>query len=344
MCAKLERKITAEYESISPALLPIHTRLLDVKRELSGLKSTKPSLQRIGYIQQELQEIDSARLDGKWMDLQGDVVPGQATVLWMLEGVCMLMFCLGCLGKGKKPTNTSKAQITHSECFSDCNQLLSLREPIAGDNPLRTHYEELIAIKMTLEDMLQEVVQDDLSGIPMQHDLLTIQQKLGMIDNLRVDGKFLDPQVTKNPGAPVPEGQAVMHFLLHKAYRLVYRLQAIIPWIEESLLPVLHKLLTLRKCLTELVKWKVELEREESLPYQMKLMSVIRLIPPLPPAKGVGVATPASSAPGSEADVAAGQGPSSASSVQPLEGVERLHALAKEVEGLLRSLMVVPPS
>jgi hypothetical protein len=38
-----------------------------------------------------------------------------------------------------------------------------------------------------------------------------IQIQLGEVDNLRVDGKFLGPD-----GQSVPEGQGVLHFLLHK--------------------------------------------------------------------------------------------------------------------------------
>lgn len=40
-------------------------------------------------------------------------------------------------------------------------------------------------------------------------DLIPYQVKLGQIDNMRVDGKFM-------VGDAVPPGQAVLHYLLHK--------------------------------------------------------------------------------------------------------------------------------
>lgn len=65
-----------------------------------------------------------------------------------------------------------------------------------------------------------------------------MQYKLGEIDNLRTDGQFLAN------GECVP-GQAVLHFLLHKCYRLIYKLQVICEAIDDSLRPVYNQLMTL---------------------------------------------------------------------------------------------------
>ncbi len=88
---------------------------------------------------------------------------------------------------------------------------------------------------------------------------------------MREDGKFLAPD------GSVPAGQAVLHFLLHKCYRLIYKLQVQIEPVAESLLHIHKQLLTLQKCLLQLVKWNVQMEHEELIPYQMKLTSIVTL-------------------------------------------------------------------
>lgn len=90
--------------------------------------------------------------------------------------------------------------------FDDCHELLASKDPVDGDNPLRNTYEELIKIKQHLER---------LASFPAwtlrSDDLIPYQVKLGQIDNMRVDGKFLI-----KGSIEVPPGQAVLHFLLHK--------------------------------------------------------------------------------------------------------------------------------
>jgi hypothetical protein len=102
--------------------------------------------------------------------------------------------------------------------------------------------------------------------------LIPYQIHLGQIDNLRVDGKFMAPD------GSVPPGQAVLHFLLHKCYRLIYKLQMACEPVAESLMPIYNQLLTLQKCLLQLKKWNVSLTYSELVPYQMKLRSLQSLV------------------------------------------------------------------
>lgn len=95
-----------------------------------------------------------------------------------------------------------------------------------------------------------------------------LQRQLGKIDDLRIDGKFLDSEGNCAPG------QAVLHFLLHKCYRLVYKLQVSRFTVADSLMHVYKQLMTLDKCLKELLKWNMELEDADLLPYQMKLSMI----------------------------------------------------------------------
>ncbi|KAI8912696.1 hypothetical protein EDD86DRAFT_178912, partial [Gorgonomyces haynaldii] len=231
----LLQRLQDELNAISPALQPIHHKLVDLKQQLETLlRRGGPSafaLSEVEFIQDQVREIDSARIDGKYLAIDGTVVPGQAAVIELLES-----------------------------CFEDIHELLASREPVDGENELRPVYEDLIRIKARLDLMLKYsrwAVRTD--------DLHPIQKRLGEIDNMRVDGKFMDQQ------GKIPSGQAVLHFLLSKCYRLVYKIQIENEAVDDDLMPVYNQLLTLSKCLDELLNWSLKLNDTELLPYQMKL-------------------------------------------------------------------------
>lgn len=230
--------LAVELEGLSPSLIPIHTRLVQLKGELEAIIARKSahsfSLAEVQVIQDEVRSVDSARIDGKFMTEDQVVVPGQAAVIELLE-----------------------------LCFEDVHELLAAREPVSGVNVHRPAYEELIQIRSRLE-YLQRCSKWTLKP----EDLHPMQQKLGKIDSLRVDGKFVDES------GNCPPGQAVLHFLLHKCYRLVYKLQISSEPVADSLMPVFQQLVTLQKCLTELTKWKIELNEIELMPYRLKLSGI----------------------------------------------------------------------
>ncbi|KAJ3031700.1 UNVERIFIED_CONTAM: hypothetical protein HDU68_001217 [Siphonaria sp. JEL0065] len=184
-CVSLLKELKEALAIISPFLLPIHSRLVEIKNDLQQLIGRRSahafSLAEVQMLQDELLEIDSARIDGSYLGKDGTVLPGQATVIWLLE-----------------------------QCYEDAHELLALREAISGENPLRTIYESLIRLKTKL-DHLELVYKYTFKC----DDLVPIQMELGKIDNMRVDGKFVDET------GQVPEGQAVLHFLLHKVIAFV---------------------------------------------------------------------------------------------------------------------------
>ncbi|KAJ3362998.1 hypothetical protein HDU91_003172 [Kappamyces sp. JEL0680] len=253
-CQAMLKSLQGELAQISSALIPIHVRLVEIKMELEGLIARKNphafSLVQVQVLQDELREIDSARIDGKYIARDGSVVPGQASVIDLLEAA-----------------------------FDDCHELLAARDPVDGENPLRQVYEDLIRIKNTLEQyatyprwFARATNPRTLKG----DDLIPFQVRLGKIDNMRSDGKFLAPDGT------CPPGQAVLHFLLHKlayrqCYRLVYNLQTEMEPVAESLMPIYNQLLTLQRCLQQLVKWNVEMTSDELIPYQIKLTQINKL-------------------------------------------------------------------
>lgn len=49
--------------------------------------------------------------------------------------------------------------------------------------------------------------------------------------------------------------QALLNFMLHKCYRLIYVLLSASEPIAEALMPIHNQLLTVRRCLLEVKKW-----------------------------------------------------------------------------------------
>ena len=135
------------------------------------------------------------------------------------------------------------------------------------DNPLRGVYEKLIQIRANLES--HEMT---FRWTLNPSSLSIIQQELGKIDNLRVDGKFMALD------GSIPQGQAVLHFLLHKCYRLVRKLLTSMEPVSDDLMPHYNQLLTLKKCLGELEKFEISLSDHEIMPYKMKLGSLESLL------------------------------------------------------------------
>ncbi|KAJ3300699.1 hypothetical protein HK104_007600 [Borealophlyctis nickersoniae] len=235
--------LSTSLHSIAPALIPVYDRLIELKEELLSILARKSphafSLSEIQLIQDELRSIDSVRIDGKFIGKDETVLSGQAAVISLME-----------------------------ECYDDVHELLAARDAIGGNNPLRPIYEQLIRIKARLERMVLTIRWTMGRG----EKLVAIQRELGDIDNLRVDGKFLDEQ------GNVPEGQAILHFLLHKCYRMVYKLVSTAEPVDESLIPIYNQLTTLKNCLSELVRWRVSLTSAEMIPYQLRFAGFDNLV------------------------------------------------------------------
>jgi hypothetical protein len=78
-----------ELNGISPILTPIRDRLIEIVSELCALIARKEynafSLVEIQVLQAEVGKIDSARIDGKFISLDGTIVAGQGAVIDLIE-------------------------------------------------------------------------------------------------------------------------------------------------------------------------------------------------------------------------------------------------------------------
>jgi hypothetical protein len=199
--------VSKRQDSISPSLAPIHSRLVEIHVELQNLLNLPNlpasfSLAEVQLLQDDLREIESLKVDGKFETRDGIVVAGQASVFELVEL---------CYEACVSITNTEKL-VEELNCRAE--------EDVDGKG--LSHIYESLNInlrKLKRLELMSHWFSAAGGAQKLEKELLPIQQELGRIDDLRVDGKFMDE-------GRVPPGQAVLHFLLHKCYRITNKLQA----------------------------------------------------------------------------------------------------------------------
>ncbi|KAK9718726.1 hypothetical protein K7432_005298 [Basidiobolus ranarum] len=149
-------------------------------------------------------------------------------------------------------------------CYDMIHDIFASNEIVA--EPLKPIYERLADTKAQLQKLVLTH-----RWTLRETDLWAYQIQLNEIDAMRKDGYFYDEE--KN----IPEGQAVLNYLLQKCYRLVYHLLSSSEPIAEPLMPIHNQLITLRTCLLEVKKWGGPFTARELYPYQLKLASIDNL-------------------------------------------------------------------
>ncbi|KAF9978162.1 hypothetical protein BGZ73_003543 [Actinomortierella ambigua] len=152
-------------KSIAPELTPIHHRLVQLKLELDNL-ATRPhwSTSEVHLIQEALREIEMQRVDGKFLNAQGEVSSGQAAVIGLLE-----------------------------DCYDDCHNLLATKERVPKE--LNDIYQRLLSIRTDLERLVLTQ-----RWTLRETDLWQYGIQLNEISSMRVDGKFVDREGTVHEG------------------------------------------------------------------------------------------------------------------------------------------------
>ncbi|KAI8336654.1 hypothetical protein BC941DRAFT_427674 [Chlamydoabsidia padenii] len=146
-------------------------------------------------------------------------------------------------------------------------------------------YEEthdLIASTDNISDSLKPIadrlkeIKGQLERLALTHrwtlretDLYTFQLQLQEIEKLRHNGKFRDPKQDN-----VPDGQALINFLLRGCYRLITKMLSENVPVSEAIMPIHNQLSTVRRCLLEVMKWGKPDSARDLYPYQLKLASI----------------------------------------------------------------------
>ncbi|KAJ2768846.1 hypothetical protein IWQ57_003361 [Coemansia nantahalensis] len=161
-CFERVHDVLAEGDAIPKDLAPVYEQLMDIRAQLDKLLLTSRWTLRetdLWSFQVQLQDIDSMRRSGLFMDATGQPVPHQAQAA--------LNFLL-------------------HKCYNLIYKLLSSSEPVA---------ESLMPVHNQLRTLRRCLVEVKKDGAPLSvRDLYPYQMKLSSIDNLRTDGKFLDDE------------------------------------------------------------------------------------------------------------------------------------------------------
>ncbi|KAI9302377.1 hypothetical protein BJ944DRAFT_121100 [Cunninghamella echinulata] len=220
---------------VAPELKPLQDELVELRRELS-LVAQRPAGFKASDIYPFQEKI--RKIDNLKSDLfpkDGSTPKGQALIVGLLEQLY---------------------EETHDLIASTDNISDSLK-PIA--DRLKEIKNQLGRLALTHRWTLRET------------DLYTYQLQLQEIEKLRHNGKFRDPKTSSDD---VPDGQALINFLLRGCYRLITKMLSENVPVSEAIMPIHNQLSTVRRCLVEVTKWGKPDSARDLYPYQLKLASI----------------------------------------------------------------------
>ncbi|WFD28615.1 hypothetical protein MNAN1_003628 [Malassezia nana] len=240
-CQQLTNKLQNALSVISVELLPIHQKLVQIRRQLNAAAARpKPPKAEVRQLQEELRMIQSKRVDGKFLGPGGSSVPeGQEMLAGLLES-----------------------------CFELSNDILVRNSTVSPT--LQPIYDRLLETKQHLEHLEQRH-----RWTLKETDLWTYHLTLKDIDRMRVDGRFVDSEGRQ------PEGQLVLLYLLRRSYGLINKLLSSSEPLSEELIPISDKLSTISKCLREVSKFGGPFTLRDMYPYRLALHQIASLRKPI---------------------------------------------------------------
>ena len=240
-CQRVVNKLQHALSVISVELLPIHQKLVQIRRQLNAASARpKPPKGEVKQLQEELRKIDGKRVDGKFLGPGGSSVPeGQEMLAGLLES-----------------------------CFELSNDILVRNSTVSPT--LQPIYDRLLETKHQLEHLEQRH-----RWSLRETDLWTYHVTLKEIDRMRVDGKFVDSEGRQ------PEGQLLLLYLLRRSYGLINKLLSSSEPLSEELMPISDKLSTISKCLREVSKYGGTFSLRDMYPYRLALHQISSMRKPV---------------------------------------------------------------
>lgn len=234
-CESVLSRLQDNLSVLSTELLPVHERLVTIRRKLVALAAKGSSSKaELKPLQEDLRKIDSKRVDGKFLGPGGSIPASQAICSSLLE-----------------------------ECFDIVQEIRAQEESKHVAPPLKPIHDRLTGIRAELE------------GLALTHrwtlretDLWNYSLSLQEVDKMRIDGKFVDSEGNR------PAGQYVLLYLLRRCYGVIYRLLSSSEPVSEELMPIANKLSTVKKCLNEVLKYGGPFNPRDLYPYQLALYQI----------------------------------------------------------------------
>ncbi|KAF9480504.1 hypothetical protein BDN70DRAFT_877487 [Pholiota conissans] len=234
-CDAIVQQLQDSLAVLSPELVPVHQKLVTIRRQLVALGAREGSQKaELKPLQEELRRIDSTRVDGKFLGPGGVIPASQAICSSLLE-----------------------------ECFDIVQEIKANEDSKNVASSLKPIYDRLSEIRFELENLVMTH-----RWSLRETDLWNYSLSLQEIDKMRVDGKFVDSEGNR------PTGQYVLLYLLRRCYGLIYRLLSSSEPVSEELMPVANKLTTVKKCLNEVLKYGGPFNPRDLYPYQLALFQI----------------------------------------------------------------------
>ncbi|KAI9461428.1 hypothetical protein HD554DRAFT_2028092 [Boletus coccyginus] len=234
-CDAIVRSLQDSLSEISVELIPIHDRLITLRRQLVTLAAKEGSHKtELKPLAEELRKIDSKRVDSKFLGPGGIVPASQAVCSSLLE-----------------------------DCFDILQQIKAQEESKNVASSLKPIHDRLSQLRAELENLVLTH-----RWSLRETDLYSYSLSLQEIDKMRIDGKFMDAEGNR------PPGQYVLLYLLRRCYGLIYLLLSSSEPVSEELMPIANKLSTVKKCLNEVYKHGGPFSPRDLYPYQLALHQI----------------------------------------------------------------------
>ncbi|KAI0923877.1 hypothetical protein AcV5_009295 [Taiwanofungus camphoratus] len=164
---------------------------------------------------------------------------------------------------GMVPASQAICSSLLEECFEIAQEIRAQDDSKHVHSSLKPIYDRLTEIRRELEQLVLTH-----RWSLRETDLWNYSLSLQEIDKMRVDGKFIDSDGQR------PPGQYVLLYLLRRCYGLIYRLLSSSEPVSEELMPIANKLSTVKKCLNEVLKYGGPFSPRDLYPYQLALYQI----------------------------------------------------------------------
>lgn len=164
---------------------------------------------------------------------------------------------------GMVPASQAICSSLLEECFEIVQEIRAQDDSKHVASSLKPIYDRLSEIRAELEQLVLTH-----RWSLRETDLWNYSLSLQEIDKMRVDGKFVDSEGNR------PSGQYVLLYLLRRCYGLIYRLLSSSEPVSEELMPIANKLSTVKKCLNEVLKYGGPFSPRDLYPYQLALYQI----------------------------------------------------------------------
>ncbi|EIW58671.1 uncharacterized protein TRAVEDRAFT_168314 [Trametes versicolor FP-101664 SS1] len=295
-CDNLLHKLQDSLSVLSPELIPIHERLVNIRRQLVALaaKETAREVDAADAHAEKLEDLkgnssassqdsesseaesktptrestpkpdghrEKEGKDGKeGLRVKAELKPIQEELRRIdSKRVDGKFFGPG----GTVPASQAVCSSLLEDCFDIVQEIRAQDESKNVASSLRPIYDRLSEIRKELEQLVLTH-----RWSLRETDLWNYSLSLQEIDKMRVDGKFVDAEGNR------PEGQYVLLYLLRRCYGLIYRLLSSSEPVSEELMPIANKLSTVKKCLNEVLKYGGPFSPRDLYPYQLALHQI----------------------------------------------------------------------